>query len=93
MRPPQVALTLDDEHHPWFVTGPQPERDVYATIELSKIYPDVSGPPRVRYRWYLNRRTTRRLEQIADGAAATRDEALEQVTAAWTRLVGTDTSR
>lgn len=97
MRPQtrQVALTLDKgQHDPprigwWFVTGPQPERDAYATIELSKIYPDdMSEPPRVSYRWYLNRRTTRRLEQIADGTADTRDEAMEQITDAWTELLG-----
>lgn len=89
-----MVLTLDDgQHDPprigwWFVTGPQPERDAYGTIELTKVYPD-SGPARVTYRWYLNRRTTRRLEQIADGEADTRDEALEQVTDAWTQLIGT----
>lgn len=90
----QVTLTLDDgQHDPprigwWFVTGPQPERDAYATIELSKIYLDVAGPALVRYRWYLNRRTNRRLEQIADGTGYTRDQAMEQITNAWTQLLG-----
>lgn len=91
-----MVLALDGGRHDpprigwWFVTGPQPERDAYATIESSKIYPDDgSGEPRVTYRWYLNRRSIRSLEQIAAGTSATRDEAMGQVTEAWTRLIGT----
>lgn len=97
----QVTLTLDDGPHDpprigwWEVTGPQPATDVYAIVELSYNYTDAEIPTREVYAWFLYRRTPHRgrrvgtyLDEIADGVGDTRDEALEQVTDAWTRLVG-----
>lgn len=103
MRPQtrQVALTLDDGPHDpprigwWEVTGPQPANDVYGIIELSYCYTDAEIPTREVFAWFLYRRTAHRgrrvgtfLDEIAMGESTTRDGALEQITNAWTELVG-----
>ncbi|WP_419707671.1 hypothetical protein [Promicromonospora sp. NFX87] len=98
----QVTLRLDDGPHDpprvgwWEVHGPQPTTDVYGIIELSYSYTDAEIPVREVYAWFIYRRTAHKgrrvgtfLDEIADGTADTRDEALAQVTAAWTEKVGT----
>lgn len=67
---------------------------MYAIIELSWVYSD-HAPRRETYSWYLHRRTRRyptdaatHMDTIANGEGYTRDEALEQITDAWTQLLG-----
>lgn len=75
----------------WVVTGPQPENEVSGTIERARHF--ETGV--VFFFWYLRRRTTRMKNEsstymvdIAQGEAATIDEALAELTTAWQRDVG-----
>lgn len=73
----------------WMVTGPQPERDMYAIVERTLTLLDDGGS-RVGYAWYLHERTQSTFNSVATymrtvgrGEGATLEEALEQLRAVW----------
>ena len=78
----------------WLVTGPQPEEEAYATVELSRIVSD-DGSSRFAYRWYLHRRasnpynsTASHMETVAYGEAPEREGAVAEVRVAWGEHIG-----
>lgn len=75
----------------WVVTGPQDPRDVSGTIDRARSFETGA----VFFAWYLNRRssperntTDTYMVTIAQGEAATVDEALNELRIAWQRDVG-----
>lgn len=78
----------------WLVTGPQPEEEAYATVELSRIVSDDGGE-RLAYRWYLHQRATNAyngtasfMETVAYGEAPEHDGAVAEVGTAWREHIG-----
>jgi len=77
----------------WVVTGPQPEDEVYAQIERTHVIAkgEISG---LEFVWYFHRRTVSEFNRSAtfmatvkEGSAGTLDEAVEYLTAHWSRLL------